>query len=156
VEVRKEGEKKVMETRILPDVNDVVYVERLEKPEDKKNGESKEEVPEGEILVPLSLYRSIEVRTTSKTAFTRRLETLGVLKETDSTYSIWFKEVPKPFRIRGMLFDRAELTKFLGVDPVALMRPFMPQLDLNSILEEEEQQEEQEQDVTMGGSDATN
>jgi hypothetical protein len=156
VEVRKEGEKKVMETRILPDVNDVVYVERLEKPKDKKGEQkSEEEVPGGEILVPMGLYRSIEVRSTSKTAFTRRLETLGVLKETDSTYSIWFRDEPKPFRIRGMLFDRAKLTKFLGVDPVALMHSFMPRLDLNSILEEE-QQEEQEQDVTMGGSDATN
>jgi hypothetical protein len=157
VEVRKEGEKKVMETRILPDVNDVVYVERLEKPENKKGEQkSEEEVPEGEILVPMGLYRSIEVRSTSKTAFTRRLETLGLLKETDSTYSIWFRDEPKPFRIRGMLFDRAKLTKFLGVDPVALMHSFMPRLDLNSILEEEEQQEEQEQDVAMGGSDATN
>jgi hypothetical protein len=160
VEVRKEGEKKVMETRILPDVNDVVYVERLEKPEDKKaEQKSEEEVPEGEILVPMGLYRSIEVRTTSKTALTRRLETLGVLKSVDSTYSIWFRDAPKPFRIRGMLFDRAKLTKFLGVDPVALMHSFMPRLDLNSILEEEEQQqqqEEQEQDVTMGGSDVTN
>jgi hypothetical protein len=155
VEVRKEGEKKVMQTRILPDVNDVVYVEGLEKPEDKKTGESKEELPEGEILIPLRLYRSIEVRTTSKTALTRRLETLGVLKGLDSTYSIWFRDAPKPFHIRGMLFDRAKLTKFLGVDPVALMRPFIPQLDLNSILEQEDQ-EEQEQDVTMGGSDVTN
>jgi hypothetical protein len=113
-----EPTKRLLEVKILTDLNSLVYVD-----EDAK-----------EVLVPLKLYRTIEVKTTTKTAFTKRLLALGVLKTAHTTNSLWFGPNSHT-ELHIAIFDLEKLSEFLDVNPVDLMTPNLPRIDFQTVEE---------------------
>jgi hypothetical protein len=114
----KEKDKRLLEVKILTDLNSLVYVDE----------------GAGEILVPLKLYRSIETKTTTKTAFTKRLVSLGVLKTAHTTNSFWFGEKSHT-TLHIAIFDLEKLKQFLDIDPIDLMSPNIPKISFQTIEE---------------------
>lgn len=114
----KEKDKRHLEVKILTDLNSLVYVDEGAK----------------EILVPLKLYRLIETKTTTKTVFTKRLLSLGILKTADTTNSLWFGEKSHT-TLHIAIFDLEKLSKFLGVNPIDLMTPNVPKISFRMIEE---------------------
>jgi hypothetical protein len=114
----QEKDKRHLEVKILADLNSLVYVD-----EDAK-----------EILVPLKLYRTIEVKTTTKSAFTKRLVSLGVLKTAHTTNSFWFG-AKSHTTLHIAIFDLEKLKEFLDMDPTDLMSPNIPKINFQTIEE---------------------